>query len=68
MNALLQFMKFVFPTQKPIEGEDVSEADSNREYLLQLLEVPEENLISYMDLNDQYLQDGLTFTQRKHRI
>ena len=41
-NALLQFKKFVIPTLKSIEVKYISQADADREYLLQLLEVPEE--------------------------
>ena len=41
-NALLQFKKFVIPALKSIEVEYISQADADREYLLQLLEVPEE--------------------------
>ena len=41
-NALLQVKNFVIPTLKSIEVEYISQADADREYLLQLLEVPEE--------------------------
>lgn len=41
-NALLEFKKFVIPTLKSIEVEYISQADADRKYLLQLLEVPEE--------------------------
>ncbi|HCQ24219.1 MAG TPA: hypothetical protein DIT52_03330, partial [Flavobacteriaceae bacterium] len=51
VNALLQFMKFIIPTQKAIEVEDVSKADADREYLLQLLEIPEEKFEKLHGLN-----------------
>jgi len=51
VNALLQFMKFVIPTQKAIEVEDVSKADADREYLFQLLEIPEEKFDKLHGLN-----------------
>ena len=50
-DPLLQFMKFVIPTQKAIEVEDVSKADADREYLLQLLEIPEEKFDKLHGLN-----------------
>jgi len=44
-------MKFVIPTQKAIEVEDVSKADADREYLFQLLEIPEEKFEKLHGLN-----------------
>tara|TARA_B100001057_G_scaffold99825_1_gene96803 strand:+ start:968 stop:1273 length:306 start_codon:yes stop_codon:yes gene_type:complete len=43
VNALLQFMKFVIPTQKAVEVEDVTDHDRNMDYIERLMEIPEEN-------------------------
>ena len=37
-------MKFVIPTQKAIEVEDVTTQERDEEYIQRLLEIPEENL------------------------
>jgi hypothetical protein len=50
VNALLQFMKFVVPTQKAIEIDTkVSEEELNEAYIQRLMEVPEENFDKYHD-------------------
>jgi len=50
VNALLQFMKFVVPTQKAIELDTkVSEEELNEAYIQRLMEVPEENFDKYHD-------------------
>ena len=50
VNALLQFMKFVIPTQKAIEIDTkVSEEELNEAYIQRLMEVPEENFDKYHD-------------------
>ena len=44
VNALLQFMKFVIPTQKAIELDNrESEEEKNEAYIQKLMEIPEEN-------------------------
>ena len=44
VNALLQFMKFVIPTQKAIEVDNrVSQEELNEDYINRLMEIPEEN-------------------------
>ena len=50
VNALLQFMKFVVPTQKAIEIDTkVSKEELNEAYIQRLMEVPEENFDKYHD-------------------
>ena len=44
VNALLQFMKFVIPTQKAIELDNrESQEEKNEAYIQKLMEIPEEN-------------------------
>ena len=44
VNALLQFMKFVIPTQKAVEVDNrVSQEELNENYINRLMEIPEEN-------------------------
>ena len=44
VNALLQFMKFVIPTQKAVEVDNrVSQEELNEDYINRLMEIPEEN-------------------------
>ena len=44
VNALLQFMKFVVPTQKAIELDTrTSQEELNEAYIQKLMEIPEEN-------------------------
>ena len=44
VNALLQFMKFVIPTQKAIELDNrESQEEKNEAYIQMLMDVPEEN-------------------------
>ena len=44
VNALLQFMKFVVPTQKAIELDNrESQEEKNEAYIQKLMEIPEEN-------------------------
>ena len=48
VNALLQFMKFVIPTQKAIELDNrESEEEKNESYIQNLMEIPEENFNKY---------------------
>ena len=48
VNALLQFMKFVIPTQKAIELDNrESEEEKNESYIQKLMEIPEENFNKY---------------------
>ena len=48
VNALLQFMKFVVPTQKAIEIDTkVSEEELNEAYIQKLMDIPEENFDKY---------------------
>jgi len=48
VNALLQFMKFVIPTQKAIELDNrESEEEKNEAYIQKLMDVPEENFNKY---------------------
>ena len=50
VNALLQFMKFVIPTQKAIELDNKeSEEEKNEAYIQMLMDVPEENFDNYHD-------------------
>ncbi|MDC0000805.1 hypothetical protein OAD81_00970 [Flavobacteriaceae bacterium] len=50
VNALLQFMKFVIPTQKAIEIDNrESQEEKNEAYIQRLMEVPEENFDKYHD-------------------
>lgn len=51
VNALLQFMKFVIPTQKAIEVEDVTTHEKDEEYIKRLLEIPEENYVKLHERN-----------------
>ena len=52
VNALLQFMKFVIPTQKAIELETrTSQEELNEAYIQKLMEIPEENFDKYQDRN-----------------
>ena len=44
VNALLQFMKFLIPTQKAIEVDNgISDEDKNEAYIQKLMAIPEEN-------------------------
>ena len=44
VNALLQFMKFLIPTQKAVEVENrISQEDINEDYINKLMEIPEDN-------------------------
>tara|TARA_B100001057_G_scaffold261793_1_gene262057 strand:+ start:825 stop:1127 length:303 start_codon:yes stop_codon:yes gene_type:complete len=44
VNALLQFMKFLIPTQKAVEVDNrVSQEELNEDYINKLMEIPEEN-------------------------
>ena len=44
VNALLQFMKFVIPTQKAIELENRERPEEKNEaYIQRFMEIPEEN-------------------------
>tara|TARA_B110000444_G_scaffold222854_1_gene225064 strand:- start:159 stop:446 length:288 start_codon:yes stop_codon:yes gene_type:complete len=44
VNALLQFMKFVIPTQKAIELDNrETQEEKNEAYIQRLMEIPEEN-------------------------
>ena len=44
VNALLQFMKFLIPTQKAVEVDNrVSDEERNEDYINRLMEIPEEN-------------------------
>ena len=44
VNALLQFMKFVVPTQKAIEVDNrISQEEMNENYINKLMAIPEEN-------------------------
>ena len=44
VNALLQFMKFVVPTQKAVEVDNrISDEDKNQAYIQKLMGIPEEN-------------------------
>jgi hypothetical protein len=48
VNALLQFMKFVIPTQKAIELDNrESDEEKNEAYIKKLMEIPEENFNKY---------------------
>ena len=48
VNALLQFTKFVIPTQKAIEIDNrESEEEKNESYIQKLMEIPEENFNKY---------------------
>ena len=48
VNALLQFMKFVVPTQKAIELDTrTSQEELNEAYIQKLMEIPEENFNKY---------------------
>ena len=50
VNALLQFMKFVIPTQKAIELDNrESQEEKNETYIQMLMEIPEENFNKYHD-------------------
>jgi hypothetical protein len=50
--AILQFVKFVIPTQKAVEIEDNSQ-DTRSDYIERLMEIPEENF------NDLYERETL---------
>tara|TARA_R110002050_G_scaffold221618_1_gene357484 strand:+ start:68 stop:376 length:309 start_codon:yes stop_codon:yes gene_type:complete len=44
VNALLQFMKFLIPTQKAIEVDNrISQEEMNENYINKLMGIPEEN-------------------------
>ena len=44
VNALLQFMKFVIPTQKAIQLENRErQEEKNKAYIQRFMEIPEEN-------------------------
>ena len=50
VNALLQFMKFVIPTQKAIELDNrESQEEKNEAYIQMLMDVPEENFNKHHD-------------------
>ena len=50
VNALLQFMKFVIPTQKAIEIDTrTSQEELNEAYIQKLMDIPEENFDNYHD-------------------
>ena len=50
VNALLQFMKFVIPTQKAVEIDTrTSQEEMNEAYIQKLMEIPEENFDKYHD-------------------
>ena len=50
VNALLQFMKFVIPTQKAVEIDTrTSQEELNEAYIQKLMDIPEENLNKYHD-------------------
>ena len=52
VNALLQFMKYVIPTQKAIELDTrASQEELNEAYIQKLMEIPEENFDKYQDRN-----------------
>ena len=52
VNALLQFMKFVIPTQKAIELDDrESDKEKNEAYIKKLMDIPEENFDKYHEGN-----------------
>ena len=44
-------MKFLIPTQKAIEIEDITQEEADQEYLQKLLEIPEENFDKLHGLN-----------------
>ena len=50
--AILQFVKFVIPTQKAVEIKDNSQ-DTRSDYIERLMEIPEENF------NDLYERETL---------
>tara|TARA_X000001036_G_C20394286_1_gene689959 strand:+ start:83 stop:391 length:309 start_codon:yes stop_codon:yes gene_type:complete len=44
VNALLQFMKFVIPTQKAIEVDNrITDEERNEDFINRLMAIPEEN-------------------------
>ena len=48
VNTLLQFMKFVIPTQKAVELDTrTSQERLNKTYIRKLMDIPEENLDKY---------------------
>ena len=50
VNALLQFMKFVIPTQKAVEIDTrTSQEELNEAYIQKLMDIPEENFDKYHD-------------------
>ena len=50
VNALLQFMKFVIPTQKAVEIDTrTSQEELNEAYIQKLMDIPEENFDNYHD-------------------
>ena len=50
VNALLQFMKFVIPTQKAVEIDTrTSQEELNEAYIQKLMDIPEENFNKYHD-------------------
>jgi hypothetical protein len=50
VNTLLQFMKFVIPTQKAVEIDTrTSQEELNEAYIQKLMDIPEENLNKYHD-------------------
>ena len=50
VNTLLQFMKFVIPTQKAIElNNRETQEEKNEAYIQRLMEIPEENFNKYHD-------------------
>ena len=52
VNALLQFMKFVIPTQKAIELDNrESDKEKNEAYIKKLMDIPEENFDKYHEGN-----------------
>ena len=58
VNALLQFMKFVVPTQKAIELDTrTSQEELNEAYIQKLMEIPEENF------NKHHEREGKVFRE-----
>ena len=50
VNALLQFMKFVVPTQEAVELDTrTSQEELNEAYIQKLMDIPEENFDKYHD-------------------
>ena len=57
VNALLQFMKFVIPTQKAVEIDTrTSQEELNEAYIQKLMDIPKKILISTMTEIEKYLE------------